>query len=171
MKLFLDQDILDQQASNLDGNRTSTGLEISSSLGRGFIDAIEHTKGLSFYYFEYQFEQPYTQETYNREESCVYALMVNLSTQAMDKVVGDQGVRIHKYEPTGMIAYPPGSMVMSTSQPGKVYQMAVIKMSRDLLVEYFGEDNAIFSHLNSMVFEDLDYQSEVLIRCILSPQS
>lgn len=166
-RIFLDQDILAQQHDTLPSELDGLKLTFGGKTGQGTIEQFSYGDDLDFYSFRYKFNELYNQQTINPESSDYYVLMVNLSKKAMSKVVNDEGVSVHKYEPIGMIAYAPGSSIFSQTQPEVDYEMLVLRFTKTLLVEYFGEDNALFEILKTTAYEDLNVDDERMVQDIL----
>jgi AraC-like DNA-binding protein len=166
-KVDLSEDIIEQLSINLDSTTTDKGLMLNSSLGSGIIERIS-MNNLELLYYKYQLVKPYSQYTFNPIKSEYYVLMINMSKKAISKLINGETVSIHKYQPVGLIVYPPGTSIQSYSKPGEPYEMIVIKFSREFLNEYFDNDKSLLEKLKTVIYEDVTLESEKILMSIIN---
>ncbi|MEL6191927.1 MAG: helix-turn-helix domain-containing protein [Bacteroidota bacterium] len=64
-----------------------------------------------------------------------------------------------------MLFYPPGTTVQSSNPIGQPMEILLIRFPKNLLVQYMGDNQSLLENMTySPIYEDLDYQTEQLIR-------
>ncbi|MEM6725096.1 MAG: AraC family transcriptional regulator [Bacteroidota bacterium] len=168
MEFFIDvrQNILEQFAGFF-GLETKDGvLAMDAPMGSGRMQFLGLPNQLELYHLTFQVNFPFSLSSANPSDSEWLLLNINLSKGILEKTVNDTQVNIQRYLPTGMLFYPPGIRVFSTSPPGEVFEIALVRFHRSLLELYDAEQ--IKRHIpegqQTVIYEDLDHRSEALLR-------
>ncbi|MEO1436764.1 MAG: hypothetical protein AAFV80_14595, partial [Bacteroidota bacterium] len=168
MEFYIDvrQNILDQFAGFF-GLAIQDGiLAMDTPLGNGRMQFLELPNQLELYHLTFQVHFPFALSSSNPPDSQWLLLNINLSKAVLEKTVNDTQVNIQRYLPTGMLFYPPGIRVFSTSPPDERFEIVLVRFHQSLLDGY--NANAIKASIpegqQTVIYEDLDHRSESLLR-------
>jgi AraC-like DNA-binding protein len=176
MKIMLDisQNILEQFrclfGTSCDGE--SDSLEMSPEVGVGQMELIAFPGQLEFYHYWSTLKQTLTITSTNPDSSKWYGLIINLSNAEVVKSVGATEISIQRLLPSGMLLYPPDSIVRGTSQPDQRSESVFIRFHQSFLEMYFSTGiDLLRQSSGSVLYEDLDYLSETLLRELIQSKS
>lgn len=176
MKIALDvtQNLLEQFRrifGAVEKGETSS-LEMNPEVGAGRMDLLTFPGQLEIYHYWGRLRQPLDFTTTNPESSPWYGLNINLSDDELLRKIGGTEVAIQRHLPSGMLLYPPGCSVRGVSEAGQRLESVFIRFHRDFLAEYSAADFESLPLVGGPVlYEDLDYQSEAMLREILVAKS
>jgi len=149
-----------------------TGLDMNPEIGTGRMTLSEFPDGLEFYHYWSTPKQRLNFTSTNPASSHWYGLMVNLDDAELVRTSGAREVAIQRSLPAGMLLYPPGSTVTGVTPPRRRSESVFIRFHRDFLNAYrrsnFDSPCAVDG---AVLYEDLDYRSETLLRDVIRLQS
>jgi len=161
----IEEDILDQFSKQLRTEKESNSLKLDKSIGEGKIDLEVYPNTLEFIHFTFCLKKEIELASINPAETNHYLLNINLSEKEVSKTVNGQQLNIQKYLPSGILFYPAHTKIASKSPPKTNFEIVLIKFHKDLLTTYFeSEEITIDDMSGSIVYEDLDVESENLLR-------
>ncbi len=172
MKVSLDisQNILEQFCAIFGISHVSGlgSIEMSPDVGVGKMDLIVLPDGLEFYHYSSTLQQPMEIISTNPDASEWFGLIVNLGNAEVLKRVGTNEVAIQRSLPSGILVYPPGSLIKGMTPADQYSESVFIRFHVKFLDTYF---DATFDALRpangTVLFEDLDYRSEMLLNEVI----
>ncbi|MFK8102624.1 MAG: helix-turn-helix transcriptional regulator [Saprospiraceae bacterium] len=168
LEINIADDILSQFTSQLNGKKEGHTLILASNIGEGKISVVQFPNELAFHHFSFKLKIALPLSSTNPVDSDYLLLNINLSERAVEKTVNGQVLDLQKYLPSGILYYPPNINVTSNSPINTKFEIVLIRFHKDLLRTYFPEnENAIFEIKDTIIYEDLDFQSEELLRKIV----
>ena len=169
LEINIEQELLGQFSAQLNVKETQNALDLDPSMGKGRIQLFTFPNALECYHFTFQLKKALQLNSSNPIDSDYLLLNINLSEKAVEKKVNGQEVNLQKYLPSGILYYPPNIKVSSNSPIDTKFEIVLIRFHKDLLDHYFAErQDYIFDLRDTIVYEDLDVQSEELIRKIIT---
>lgn len=168
IEINIEHGILEQFSKQLNVKEHIDSLELDSSLGAGAIKLIKFPNSLEFHHFTFKLKTALELSSTNPANSDYLLLNINLSEQAVQKKVNGQNLDIQKYLPSGILYYPSNTNVSSISPIDIRFEIVLIRFHKDLLRNYFEErQDFIFDIRDTIIYEDLDFNSEELIKNII----
>ncbi len=168
LKINIASDILNQFTSQLKAEKQENALILAPHIGEGKISALSFPNALTFYHFSFKLKIALQLSSFNPIDSDYLLLNINLSERAVEKTVNGQNLDLQKYLPSGILYYPPNIKVASNSPINTTFEIVLIRFHKDLLRDYFpAKANSIFEIKDTIIYEDLDFQSEELLRNII----
>ncbi len=165
----IEEDIFDQFSKQLNSENEANSLKLDKSIGKGKIDLEVYPNSLEFIHFTFNLKEEIEMASLNPEETNYYLLNINLSEKEVSKTVNGQDVNFQKYLPSGILFYPANTKIASKSPPKTNFEIVLIKFHKELLKTYFEAEEIAFEEMSgSIVYEDLDVESENLIRKIIN---
>ncbi len=174
MKLDIDisKDIFAQFSAQLACTVQGNMLELSPDLGNGLLRSTYLPGAIELHYFNFILNTPVELHSFNSPDSEWLLLNTNLSTTRIDKTVNQQPLSVHRFLPTGILFYAPGTRVKSVGPVGKKLEIALIRFKRGFLQQY--ATNAGFLNVepavNALIYEDLDYNLENILQRAIHSQ-
>lgn len=169
LQIKIEDDIHKQFSEQLNVKKIDNSLCLDPIVGEGQINYSNFPDSLKFYHFKFKLNQPIELSSYNPPESKYFLLNINLSEKEITKNVNGEEINFQKYLSSGILLYPPNIKVVSNSPAKTNFEIVLIKFQRDLLDTYFADDRMIFRNMaGTIVYEDLDVQSEELLRKIIT---
>ena len=164
MKIDIRKNILSQFSRHFEIAIDKSEIKFKSEIGLGSIKLTKFPDEVELYDFEFNLKAPFKMESSNPVNSEWLLLNINLSEQSVDKVVNNELVNIQKYLPSGILFYPPNTNVSSVSMPGIFYKIALIRLKKSFLKDYFENELKTFdAEKNTVIYEDLDSHMETLL--------
>ncbi len=165
----IEDDILKQFAKQLKSKRKANSLELDKSVGRGKIELVTYPNSLEFIHLTFCLREEIELASINPHKTNYYLLNINLSEKEVSKTINGKEVNFQKYLPTGILFYPADTKIVSKSPPDTNFEIVLIKFNKNLITSYFDSEENTFKKMSgSIVYEDLNAQSENLLRKIIS---
>ncbi|MEO0571544.1 MAG: AraC family transcriptional regulator [Bacteroidota bacterium] len=167
-QIDVSKNILAQFAQQLGLSSENDVLKIDSRIGRGSAGFKSFNGTLELYHFVTTLHQPFHMESHNPVDSDWLLININLSRSISKKEVNSEHIEFQKYLPSGMLLYTPNTSVKNVSLPNEDLEIVLIRFHKIFLQEYSLQDVEVFkSPKNNVVYEDLDYESEKILRTTL----
>lgn len=167
LTINIEHDILSQFSKQLKAKEHLNSLTLPPNMGEGSIDLTKFPNSLEFLHFKFILKTPLQLSSTNPVGSDYILLNINLSEKAVEKNVNGQDLDIQKYLPSGILYYPANTNVTSSSPIDTPFEIVLVRIHKDLLRTYFEErQDYIFDIKDTIIYEDLDFQSEELIQKI-----
>lgn len=168
----IEEDLFAQLAQQLKVERKNHSLKLASSMGIGSINFRGFPNSLEFYHFSFTSKSALQLTCINSAKSDYFLIKINLSEQATEKRVNGRALDIQKYLPSGILYYPSNTHVATDNPKNKKYDILLIKFHKDLISTYFQEEAPAFLHIqDTIIYEDLDFKSEELLRKVIDSGS
>lgn len=165
LQIKIEDDIYEQFSSQLNAREVDGTLCLNPIAGEGKIKYSSFPDSLKLYHFKFNLNQSIELSSYNSPESKYLLLNINLSEKEVVKNVNGEAINFQKYLPSGILLYPPNIKVVSNSPVKTSFEIILIKFHKDLLTSYFEDKKQLFKNIaGTVVYEDLDVQSEELLR-------
>jgi len=169
LKINIENDIFKQFAEQVGVEVTNNSMQLEKSIGEGSINLSLYPNSLEFYHFKFKLKQALQLNSKNPANSEYLLLNINLSENTIEKKVNGEDINFQKYLPSGILYYPPNIKVESKSPINKAFEIVLIKFPKNLLNNYFLEQDAsLFNIKDTLIYEDLDFKSEDLLKKIIS---
>ena len=147
-------------------------LTINNSLGKGFARFTPFANQLEFYHFSIDLKSPFQVNSRNPTDSDWVLLNINLSETKVEKKVNQEDFSFQRFLPSGMLFYTPGTQVSSISPPHIPFEFVLVRFHKSFLSTYSISEIPFFTSGDStIIYEDLDYQSEELLLKIIGDTS
>lgn len=168
LQIKIEDDIYKQFSKQLKAKEIDGSLYLDPTVGEGKIYCSNFPGSLKFYYFKFKLNQSIELNSFNSPESKYFLLNINLSEKEITKNVNGEEINFQKHLPSGVLLYPPNINVVSNNPTNTNFEIALIKFHRNFLDTYFEDDQMRFRNIAStIIYEDLDFQSEGLLRKIV----
>jgi len=168
LQIKIEDDIYQQFSEQLNAKEIDNSLHLDPKVGEGQIMYSNFPDSLKFYHFKFKLKQSIEVNSHNSAESNFFLLNINLSEKEVTKNVNGEEINFQKYLPSGILFYPPNIKVVSNSPTKTNFEIVLIKFHKALLDTYFKKDKTIFRNIaGTIIYEDLDAQSEELLRKII----
>ena len=164
--------MLEQFATQLAVEIQEELLSLQRSLGKGQIERSRFPGEVELLHFTFQFNVPQGINSHNPPDTDWVLLNINLSTEAIEKTVNEEVLRIQRYLPSGILFYPPDTTVSSVSLPETPYEIALIRVNKSFLRENMEDGLDLVNALAGTVcYEDLDTSMEAKLRAALGAKN
>lgn len=168
MKIEIDisKNIFSQFADQLDCTPEGNHLSIGNEIGTGDLKSTFFPGTIELHHVTFKLNTPVELQSFNSLESDWLLLNANLSKSKVEKTVNQEPISIHRFLPSGILLYSPGTTVRSVSPAGKDFEIALIRFKRAFINQYnvpsdfFEFENAV----NAIIYEDLDYNLESILQ-------
>ncbi|MDW3191468.1 MAG: AraC family transcriptional regulator [Cytophagales bacterium] len=163
--LNINHNILEQFGEQLQLKPSNGELFLDGPIGKGKINLVTLPNRIERYHFDFILNRPFEMSSTNPESSEWLLININLSETQISKTVNNQEVNIQKYLPSGMLFYSPKTSVSSVAPPETPFSIVLIRFHRSLLDLYPALSlNQLLSNQATIIYEDLDYHSEHLLK-------
>lgn len=143
-------------------------LVMREEFGTGDMELVALPDGIEFYHYTSIMKEPLQIASTNPEGSPWVGLNINLAETDLRRMVGNDELVIHRSRPSGILVHTPGSQIEGTNDVNLRFESVFIRLHRDFFKAYSaGGFAALYSEHGVILFEDLDYQSETLLREII----
>ncbi|MEW7290136.1 helix-turn-helix domain-containing protein [Aquimarina sp. 2304DJ70-9] len=173
LHIHIDRDILKEFSDQLGAQIVENKFIIPEKWGVGTAEKISFDGDIELISMQFALHQPIQTQSKNPDNSPYFLLNINLSEKSVDKTVNGAYIEIQRNQPSGMLFYKPGTSVSSISPVGVPFTILLVRFPKMMIQRYL-EEKEEFSHIShvisssSLIYEDLDLDSENYLRKILS---
>ena len=166
LEIDISADIFTQFSHQLDCTAQGNHLLLSTEVGKGVLNSTLFPGPIELHHVIFNLNTPVELCSFNPLDSEWLLLNTNLSKAKVDKTVNQQPLSIHRFLPSGILLYSPGTTVQSISPAGKDFEVTLVRFRRafieqyDTLLDIFDFQNTV----NAIIYEDLDYTAESILR-------
>lgn len=169
IEVKIDNDILGQFSRQLNAKEELDSIQLDSTIGKGQFKRSTFPNSLEFYHVQFRLKNEVEMHSINPENSDYFLLNINLSEKELGKKVNGEEINFQKYLPSGILFYPPSIEITSNNPVNVDFEIVLIKFHKSLLRTYFENQVSVFDNLaNTIVYEDLDVNSEKLLKEIIN---
>lgn len=170
LEIDIGKDLFNQFNKQLKGTLTEGRLVLDSSIGKGNIVYQNFPNKLQTIHFQFKLNEAVSMNSANPMSSEWLLINVNLSKVETRKNVNQQPIHFHRFLPSGILFYPPGTKVSSNSQTDQEYEVLLVRFHQSMLSDYLeGEEiKALSGTDKSIIYEDLNYRSEELLKATIA---
>lgn len=166
----INQDLFEQFEDQLSAVANKDRLQLPSKLGSGGINRKVFPGKVELFHFKFQLQEAFQMHSVNPESSEWWLLNINLSKAPVDKPMDNDALHLQRFLPSGMLLYTPKTDVSCATPPHTDFEFVLLRFPKAWLAYYSHESlEDLQETLGAIIYEDLDAESENLLRQAIHP--